>query len=60
VAYRTGILQVKAAILRWITWMVWTQQIVGGRPRRCEAMTGLNAEQVAELTSVVFALVGGV
>src|SRR6187549_328460 len=38
---------------------MWTQEIVGGRVPRCAAMTGLDAEQVGELSREVFALLGG-
>jgi hypothetical protein len=35
------------------------QEFIEGQPPRCQAMTGLRADQVAELVTVVFALMGG-
>lgn len=39
---------------------MWTKEIIEGRPPRCQAMTGLRADQVAELVTVVFALLEGI
>src|SRR2546423_652592 len=43
-----------------MAWGVWTSKIVSGRPPRCQAMTGLRADQVAELVGAVFDLLDGV
>jgi DDE superfamily endonuclease/Helix-turn-helix of DDE superfamily endonuclease len=37
---------------------VWTAEIVEGQPPRCEAMTGLRSDQVAELVTAVSGMVG--
>jgi hypothetical protein len=39
---------------------VWTKEIIEGQPPRCQARTGLRGDQVAELVTVVFVLLGGV
>jgi hypothetical protein len=39
---------------------VWTTEINEGQPPRCQAMTGLSGDQVAELVEAVFDLLGGV
>jgi hypothetical protein len=39
---------------------VWQEEIDEGRPPRCQAMTGLAADQVGELVEAVFVLLGGV
>jgi hypothetical protein len=39
---------------------VWTEEIIEGQPPRCQAMTGLRGDQVAELVTAVFGLLGGV
>jgi len=38
---------------------VWTEEINEGQPPRCQAMTGLSGDQVAELVTEVFVLLGG-
>jgi hypothetical protein len=40
--------------------VVWTNQIVEGQPPRCQAMTGLHGDQVADLVGAVFDMLGGV
>jgi hypothetical protein len=39
---------------------VWTKEIIEGQPPRCQAMTGLPGDQVAELVTAVYGLLGGV
>jgi hypothetical protein len=39
---------------------VWTKEIIEGQPPRCQAMTGLPSDQVAELVTAVYGLLGGV
>jgi hypothetical protein len=39
---------------------VWTEEIVEGQPPRCQAMTGLRGDQVADLVTTVFGLLSGV
>ncbi|BCJ56349.1 hypothetical protein Asp14428_78240 [Actinoplanes sp. NBRC 14428] len=39
---------------------MWTKEIIEGQPPRCQAMTGLRGDQVAELVTVVFSLLGGI
>jgi hypothetical protein len=38
---------------------MWTEEIIEGRPPRCRAMTGLRGDQVADLVTEVFGLLGG-
>ena len=39
---------------------MWTKEIIEGQPPRCQAMTGLPSDQVAELVTAVYGLLGGV
>jgi hypothetical protein len=39
---------------------VWTKEIIEGQPPRCQAMTGLRADQVTDLVTAVFDQLGGV
>lgn len=39
---------------------MWTKEIIEGQPPRCQAMTGLRADQVTDLVTAVLDLLDGV
>ena len=39
---------------------MWTKEIIEGQPPRCQAVTGLRADQVTDLVTAVFDLLGGI